>query len=158
MSYTTDDTLCALRAVGLAAGDCVFAHMALKKLGSFDAGGSSTFNSLFATFMKVVAPNGTLIVPTLRAQVNYRFWKSFTANIIEDWVPRTKIVDFFARKLDIEHEPRIDNEKLYRHLFDRRMLRQATLGARMVSVAKTKDLVDHLTEKLRKDNLFALAL
>ena len=39
MSYTSEDMLSALRSAGVVAGDCIFVHMALKKLGSFDAGG-----------------------------------------------------------------------------------------------------------------------
>jgi aminoglycoside 3-N-acetyltransferase len=243
--------LSALRAVGLQAGDCIFVHMALKKLGTFDAGGAETFDALFATFMKAIGPNGTLIVPTFnfgfckgqdydprltksegmgqfaeyvrlrgdalrskhpfqsvavvgaqterianresksafsenssfdemlrcdckivffgvpfvetfvhiaeeRARVDYRFWKTFKANVIENGVPHAKEVAFFARDLDIRPEPHIDNDKLYHHLSELGLLTKAPLGSGLISVARAKDLVAHLTEKLQADNRFAL--
>ena len=92
-----------------------------------------------------------------RAKVDYRFWKTFRANVVEDGVAQPRDVEFYARKLDMQPEPHIDNDKLFRHLSGGGILKPVPLGSGTISVVRAKELVDHLTEQLRADNRFALA-
>ena len=47
-----------------------------------------------------------------RAKVPYRFWKSFTGDIIDGELRERVSINYYARKFDLEPEPQIDSEKI----------------------------------------------
>lgn len=91
-----------------------------------------------------------------RANVPYRFWKTFTGDVIDRGISERVSVDFFARNLELVPEPRIDNDKLGRDLRDCKIIASSPLSAGRIAVCDARDLVDHLTEKLRDDPSYAL--
>jgi hypothetical protein len=91
-----------------------------------------------------------------RAQVGYRFWKSFTADLIDHGVRATRTVDFYARDINLIPEPEIDNDKLGRHFFKNGIMRREPLGSGYVSLADANTVVNDLTKRFAADNRFAL--
>jgi aminoglycoside 3-N-acetyltransferase len=91
-----------------------------------------------------------------RANVPYRFWKTFTGDFIDQGRSSRVSVDFFARKLDLIPEPRIDKDKLGRELRERKIIASASLGGGHVAICNARDLVDELTGRLVEDPSYAL--
>lgn len=91
-----------------------------------------------------------------RANVPYRFWKTFTADYIDEGVSNRISVDFFARKLDLVPEPHIDNNKLGRLLRENGIISSTSLGSGEVSICDATVMVNELTERLKKTPSYAL--
>jgi aminoglycoside 3-N-acetyltransferase len=91
-----------------------------------------------------------------RANVSYRFWKTFTADFIDNGVSNEISVDFFARKLDLVPEPKIDNDKLGRIMREKKIIKTETLGAGRISICSSVNLVNELTARLLEDPYCAL--
>jgi aminoglycoside 3-N-acetyltransferase len=91
-----------------------------------------------------------------RANVSYRFWKTFTAEFVDDGAGNRIHVDFFARKLDLVPEPTIDNNKLGRIMREKKIIKTENLGAGRISICSAVDLVDELTRRLLEDPYYAL--
>lgn len=51
-----------------------------------------------------------------KANVNYRFWKKFQGNIINNKIKNNITIKYFARNLELEPEPQIDLNKLFKYL------------------------------------------
>jgi aminoglycoside 3-N-acetyltransferase len=132
-----------------------------------DAQGRSAFSpgSAFDTMLKCeckILFLGVDFVETFahvaeeRANVPYRFWKTFTGDFIDRGQPNRISVEFFARKLDLVPEPRIDNDKLGRDLRERKIIASTSLGGGHVAICNARDLVDELTDRLVEDPSYAL--
>jgi aminoglycoside 3-N-acetyltransferase len=91
-----------------------------------------------------------------RANVPYRFWKTFTADFTDNSITNRISFDFFARKLDLVPEPEIDNNKLGRILRDKKIIKTESLGAGYMSICSTVKLVNELTARLLADPYYAL--
>jgi len=91
-----------------------------------------------------------------RANVSYRFWKTFTADFIDNGVSNRISVDFFARKLDLVPEPEIDNSKLGRVMREKKVIKTENLGAGRISICSAVNLVGELTKQLLEDPYYAL--
>jgi aminoglycoside 3-N-acetyltransferase len=91
-----------------------------------------------------------------RANVPYRFWKTFTGDFIDRGRSDRISVEFFARKLDLVPEPRIDNAKLGRTLREGKIIASMSLGAGQIAIGNARDLVDELTDRLVEDPSYAL--
>jgi aminoglycoside 3-N-acetyltransferase len=91
-----------------------------------------------------------------RAAVDYRFWKTFEADLIDNGTSERIKVEFFARHLDIVPEPRIDNGKLLSHFVENGILRRSPLGEGHVAVANATALVNDLVAIFRSQPRFAL--
>ena len=126
---------------------------------AFSAG--SSFDQMLALQFKIIF-FGTGFVETFvhvaeeRAQVGYRFWKSFTADVINHGVSETKTVDFYARDINLVPEPEIDNDKLGRHFFENGIMQRKPLGSAYVSLADASAVVNSLTNRFATDYRFAL--
>ena len=51
-----------------------------------------------------------------KVNVNYRFWKKFQGNIINNKIKNNITIKYFARNLELEPEPQIDLNKLFKYL------------------------------------------
>jgi aminoglycoside 3-N-acetyltransferase len=126
---------------------------------AFSAGGS--FDQLLTLQCKIVF-FGTGFVETFvhvaeeRGQVGYRFWKSFTADLINHGVRTTRTVDFYARDINLVPEPEIDNDKLGRYFLKNGTMRSEPLGSGYVSLVDANSVVNDLTKQFAADNRFAL--
>ena len=91
-----------------------------------------------------------------RANVPYRFWKTFTGDFIDRGKSNRISVEFFARNLNLIPEPRVDNDKLGRALREKKIIASASLGTGHVAICNARDLVDELTDRLVEDASYAL--
>lgn len=91
-----------------------------------------------------------------RANVSYRFWKTFTGDFSDNGINHRISVDFFARKLDLVPEPEIDNEKLGRVMREKRIIKTENLGAGYISICSAVNLVNELTARLIEDSYYVL--
>jgi len=91
-----------------------------------------------------------------RVNVPYRFWKTFNGEFIDRGISERVSVDFFARKLELAPEPRIDNDKLGRDLRERKIIASARLGGGEIAVCNAGDLVNGLIERFRENPCYAL--
>jgi aminoglycoside 3-N-acetyltransferase len=252
MTYSEAQLAACLKTLGVAKGDCLFIHAALKSLGKFTPQREGdAFGALLAVLLDAVGQDGTVVVPTFnfgfcqgqpfdrqntpgegmgafsefirrhpsalrsrhpfqcvaaigrlaaeiadargrsafapggafdlmlhrkckilffgvyfvetfvhvaeeRADVPYRFWKTFTADYIDAGVSNRIAVDFFARKLDLVPEPAIDNHKLGRLLREKGIISSTSLGSGEVSICDATVMVDELTERLKQTPSYAL--
>jgi aminoglycoside N3'-acetyltransferase len=86
-----------------------------------------------------------------RAQVPYRFWKTFTGPYIDQGHQRERSVEFFARKLDMVPEPFLDKPKINRFLRAKGIIKGHSLGIGQVSVCRAVEFVDTMTAALNEN-------
>ena len=92
-----------------------------------------------------------------RANVPYRFWKTFTADYIDEGVPNRISVDFFAKEVGFgPPEPHIDNNKLGHLLREKGIISSTSLGSGEVSICDATIMVDELTKVLKENPSYAL--
>jgi len=91
-----------------------------------------------------------------RAKVPYRFWKKFTGDIIDGELRDTVTINFYARRFDIEPEPRVDIEKINRYLRENNIITSTNLGSGKVSICDSNLMVNDLIDKFTVDPTFPL--
>ena len=91
-----------------------------------------------------------------RAKVPYRFWKTFTGDVIYGEARNTITVNFYARKLDLEPEPRVDIEKINQFLREKKIITSSNLGAGSVSICSSNNMVNQLIAKFTAEPQFPL--
>lgn len=91
-----------------------------------------------------------------RAKVPYRFWKTFTGDVIYGTTKTKATVNFYARKLDLDPEPRVDVEKINQYLRGQKIITSKNLGAGSVSICSSNEMVNHLISKFTDEPLFPL--
>ena len=91
-----------------------------------------------------------------RAEVPYRFWKTFTGDFIKGNEKKRITVNFYARKLDAEPEPVLDVDKINKYLRSRGIIKSADLGSGRVSICNGSEMVNELTKKFKEEPLFSL--
>ena len=88
-----------------------------------------------------------------RADVDYRFWKTFTGTANGE----KRSVDFFARRIEDKPEPFLDIDLLEKHFLKNGIMKRQPLGEGFVSVANARELVFDLVTQFTKNKRFALA-
>jgi aminoglycoside 3-N-acetyltransferase len=91
-----------------------------------------------------------------RAKVPYRFWKTFTGDIIDGETKKTIDINFYARRFDLEPEPRVDVEKINRYLREKKIISSTNLGIGEVSICNGNEMVNDLTDKFVAEPTFPL--
>lgn len=91
-----------------------------------------------------------------RAKVPYRSWKTFTGEVVNDGVVESVKVNFYARKFDLEPQPKIDVEKINQYLIERKIITSRNLGLGKVSLCSSRKMVGELIEKFAVEPLFPL--
>lgn len=91
-----------------------------------------------------------------KARVPYRFWKTFTGDIIDGELRDTVTINFYARRFDIEPEPRIDIEKINQYLRVKGIISSNNLGAGKVSICNSNQMVNDLIAKFIAEPTFPL--
>lgn len=91
-----------------------------------------------------------------RAKVPYRFWKTFAGDVIDGGKRKTVTINFYARRLDLEPEPRVDVEKINQHLRGKGIIKSINLGSGSVSICDSNQMVNELIEKFSDEPNFPL--
>lgn len=91
-----------------------------------------------------------------RAKVPYRFWKTFTGNIIDGNLKKKTNINFYARQLDMKTEPIIDVAKINQYLRQKKIISSTKLGIGEVSVCNSNEMVSELVNKFTLEPKFAL--
>ncbi len=86
-----------------------------------------------------------------RANVPYRFWKTFRGTYIDEGEARAIAVDFFARKIDLVPEPLLDKPKINQFIRGEGVVTTSPLGAGSASICRASNLVDTLTLAMTVD-------
>ena len=91
-----------------------------------------------------------------RASVPYRQWKTFSGEIIKNGVSNMISVNFYARNIDLDPEPKIDVNKIHTYLKNRGIITSLELGSGKVSICDANQMVDELTFKFLNEPYFSL--
>ena len=91
-----------------------------------------------------------------RGKVPYRFWKTFTGEIIDGELRNTATINFYARRFDIDPEPRVDIEKINQYLRGKKIISSTNLGTGKVSICNSNQMVSDLIEKFMDEPTFPL--
>lgn len=91
-----------------------------------------------------------------RAKVPYRFWKTFTGDVIDGEARDTVTINFYARRFDLEPEPRVDIEKINQYLREKKIITSTNLGAGSVSICSSNQMVNELIDKFTAEPNFPL--
>jgi aminoglycoside N3'-acetyltransferase len=90
-----------------------------------------------------------------RANVPYRFWKTLTADYIDEGVSNRISADFFARKLDLF--PSLTSTTIsWVLLRENGIIFSTSLGGGEVTICEAAIMVDELTERLKETPSYAL--
>jgi aminoglycoside 3-N-acetyltransferase len=91
-----------------------------------------------------------------RAKVPYRYWKTFTGDVIDGGLKKTVTINFYARKLDLEPEPQVDIKKINQYLQDNKIIVSENLGDGSVSICNGNIMVSELIKKFIAEPYFPL--
>lgn len=91
-----------------------------------------------------------------RAKVPYRYWRTFTGDVIDGEVRDTVIINFYARRIDLKPEPLIDIEKINQYLREKNIITSINMGAGNVSICSANKMVNELIVKFTAEPNFAL--
>jgi aminoglycoside 3-N-acetyltransferase len=91
-----------------------------------------------------------------RAEVPYRFWKTFTGKCISNEAEETLTFNFYARHFDADPVPTVDVDKINKYLREKDIILSKPLGSGRVSICNSVEMVGELTRKFSEDPLFPL--
>lgn len=91
-----------------------------------------------------------------RALVNYRFWKTFSGNFTDLGKTEWKLFKFYARKLELNPQPRVDVDKINLYLREKKIIKSTRLGEGEISVCSSNEMVEELMGKFKSDPSFPL--
>ena len=91
-----------------------------------------------------------------RAKVPYRFWKTFTGDVIDGDKRETVTINFYARRFDLVPEPQVDIEKINQYLRKKIIITCKNLGAGSVSICSSNKMVYELINKFTDEPNFPL--
>ncbi len=89
-------------------------------------------------------------------EVPYRYWKKFSGNVVKNGKKEFIEMNYFARRLDLEPEPKIDLDKLKLFLDNQKILNYSFIKKSRIISCNSKDYVNLCTKKLRLNPFYFL--
>ena len=91
-----------------------------------------------------------------KAKVPYRFWKTFKGNLIKNSVKNEIEIQYYARNLDIEPEPKIDISKLFKFLDNKNIFTKSKNSKINLMICSSNYYVENCLAKLKENSKYFL--
>ncbi len=99
-------------------------------------------NSFTTTFLHIAEE---------KAKVPYRFWKRFSGNVIKDTIKKKIDIKYYARRLEIEPEPMLDNNKILNFLENKKIMTKSLNNKINLMICFSNSYVESCFLKLKEN-------
>jgi aminoglycoside 3-N-acetyltransferase len=91
-----------------------------------------------------------------KAKVPYRFWKTFRGDLFKNSLKKEIEIQYYARNLEENPEPRIDVPKLFKFLNGKNIFKRSNNEKINLMICASNSYVDYCLAKLKENPKFFL--